>query len=370
MLPCLKPSVPSAGNNISSPASQVHSGDNTPASSVQLSPTINLNREYTRALQTNSYSEIRRTFDPSANIPPDQHVETGHAGLYNVLQPSREHVQEALSQIAPGSLSRLVTTYFEQSEQTSHLCLHLYHDIQHVRLAYGPVHGLIEHLPFDSGSHSLSTSQCEAAFEAFVRFDQLENPFLPPDSLNFDVMRSCFLDLRRQLDRRLKKSRSTLNRMRRCSVGSAVCLIVVTVGVAISAVAIGAHALVALVAGPMCPPVILPYGVGKKELVHLSQLDAAAKGAYVLGNDVDTIERLVARLQAAVENDRLLVRLGVERGLDGYSIQEVLKQLGRNRASLVQQLEDLEEHVFLCFAAINRARALLLQEIRASREPT
>ncbi|GER41866.1 hypothetical protein STAS_18597 [Striga asiatica] len=355
MLPCLKPSVPSTSNNISSPASQVHSGDNTPASSVQLSPTINLNREYTLALQTNSYSEIRRTFDPNPNIP----VSTGHADLDNVLQPSREHVQEALSQIAPGSsLSRLVTAYFEHSEQTSRLCLHLYRDVQHVRLAYSPVHNLLEHLPFDSHS-SLSPSQCQLAFEAFVNFDRLENPFLP---LDFDAIS----DLRRQLDYRLKKSRTTLNRMRRCSVGSAVCLIAVTVGIAVSAVAIGAHALVALVAGPVCPPVVF---LPKKELVSLSQLDAAAKGAYVLGNDVDTIERLVARLQAAVENDRLLVRLGVERGLDGYSIQEVLKQLGRNRASLVQQLEDLEEHVFLCFAAINRARAMLLQEIRGSQEP-
>lgn len=135
-----------------------------------------------------------------------------------------------------------------------------------------------------------------------------------------------------------------------------------------SAVAIATHALVALVACPVCSA-ILPSSMTKREEIHVAQLNAAAKGAYVLRNDLDTIDRLVARLRAAVENDRLLIRLGLERGRDKYSIQEILKQLLRNRPNFVQQLVDLEEHLFLCFAATNRARLLLLREIHLQQNP-
>ncbi|KAL0338672.1 UNVERIFIED_CONTAM: hypothetical protein Sangu_1389300 [Sesamum angustifolium] len=277
ILSCLKPPRPPSTNNyLSSPASQGYSADITPSSSVQLSPTVNLSREYTLAVQTNSYGEIRRTFD-------QDNVATGHVD------------------------------FFEEPQL-------------------------------------------------------LEQVLRPSHSHNFDDMRQCFSELRQQLDEHLRKSRSRVHLIRRCSTGSALCLIAAVVGVAISAVAIATHALVALVAGPICPA-ILPSNMTKKEMIHLAQLDAAAKGVYVLHNDLDTIDRLVARLHTAVENDKLLIRLGLERGMDSYPIQEILKQLRRNRPSFMKQLVDLEEHLFLCLAAINRARTLLLQEIHMHQYP-
>ncbi|KAL0410156.1 UNVERIFIED_CONTAM: hypothetical protein Slati_3605300 [Sesamum latifolium] len=371
MLSCLKPPRPPSTNNyFSSPASQGYSADITPSSSVQLSPTVNLSREYTLAVQTNSYGEIRRTFD-------QDNVAIGHVDFFEepqlleqVLRPSRECVQEALSLIRTNSLTYLVATYFEHSERTAHLCLLLYQGFHNARLLYTPIHNLLDDLPldFDSDCYSLSHSQCKLAFNGFLQFDRIENPFLLPDSHNFDDMRQCFSELRQQLDEHLRKSRSRVHLIRRCSTGSALCLIAAVVGVAISAVAIASHALVALVAGPICPA-ILSSNMTKKEMVHLAQLDAAAKGAYVLHNDLDTIDRLVARLHTAVENDKLLIRLGLERGMDSYPIQEILKQLRRNRPSFMKQLVDLEEHLFLCLAAINRARTLLLQEIHMHQYP-
>ncbi|KAK4478772.1 hypothetical protein RD792_014271 [Penstemon davidsonii] len=345
-----------------------YSTDNTPRSSSVPSPTVNLTREYTLAVQTNSYGEIRRTFDQDISF--EQNVDVEHVdsfqepNLDQVLRPNRECVQETLALIKPNSLTHLVTTYFEHSEHTSRLCLLLYHNIHEARLLYTPIHNLLDDLPLDldSNSYSLSHSQCTLAFNIFLQFDRLQNPFLPPDSHNFDDMRKCFSELRQNLDHRLKKSKSRVHQMRNCSTGSALCLIGAVIGVTVTAVTIATHALVALVATPVCSA-YLPSNVTKKEMIHLAQLDAAAKGAYVLHNDLDTIDRLVARLYAAVENDKLLIHLGLERGIDRYPIQEILKQLRRNQSSYVQQLVDLEEHLFLCFAAINRARALLLQEI-------
>lgn len=103
--------------------------------------------------------------------------------------------------------------------------------------------------------------------------------------------------------------------------------------------------------------------IEKRQVHHIAQLDAAAKGAYVLNNDLDTIDRLVARLHAVVESDKVLVRIGLERGRDRYPIQEVVKQLRKNHPNFSNQLRDLEEHVCLCFVTVNRARSLLLEEI-------
>ena len=132
--------------------------------------------------------------------------------------------------------------------------------------------------------------------------------------------------------------------------------------VTIAAAAVATHALVAIVAAPFCTAYFSP-GLAKKQLAHVAQLDAAKKGIYVLNNDLDTIDRLVARLYTAVEGDKQLVRFGLERGRDKHSIQEVVKQLRRNQQNFTDQLKDLEEHICLCFNTVNRARSLLLQEI-------
>ncbi|XP_061352388.1 UPF0496 protein At3g19330-like [Gastrolobium bilobum] len=134
-----------------------------------------------------------------------------------------------------------------------------------------------------------------------------------------------------------------------------------TVGVVAATVAVTVHAIVALAfaAAPVCGA----YSE-RREVARLAQLDAAAKVAYVLNNDLDTIDRLVECLHTAVEGDKLLVRFGLERGRERYPIMEVLKQICKSHQNFLRQLDDLEEHVCLCFHTVNKARSLLLQEIR------
>lgn len=97
----------------------------------------------------------------------------------------------------------------------------------------------------------------------------------------------------------------------------------------------------------------------------MKQLNAAAKSTYVV-KDLDTIDSLVDKLQTAVDGDKNLVRFAVERGRERHPIQEVLKQLSKNQQSFQNLLEDLEEHIFLFFNTVNKARLSLLQEIMHS----
>ncbi|KAJ4729571.1 UPF0496 protein [Melia azedarach] len=280
--------------------------------------------------------------------------------LSQVLQPNRQCVEEALRDARPNNLTRLVSAYFDHSENTTNLCLLLRQSIYRAHAIYAPLHELLDILPLDN--HSVTQSQCDTAFEVLLQFDSADNPFPCADSHNFHDMRRCFSELKQQLDHNLRKSHSRVRLFRHATSGTTLCIIGAAVAVTISAVAVATHALVAIVAAPFCTAYFSP-GVINKQQGLLKQLDAAKKGTYVLNNDLDTIDRLVARLYTAIEGDKQLVRFGLERGRDRHSIQEVLKQLRKNHHNFTHQLKVLEEHICLCFNTVNRSRSLLLQEI-------
>ncbi|XVE67602.1 hypothetical protein DITRI_Ditri09bG0001200 [Diplodiscus trichospermus] len=350
------------------PLSQENSTDGTPgSSSTHLSPTFNLSREYTLAVQTNSYNEIRSMIEKQVQI--DNFVENGDTNthqlrLSQVLRPNRDCVLQALRHTDPkATLTRLVSTYFVYTENITTLYLWLYQCVYRARTLYAPITELLQLFPYDL--NSITQSQCDWAFDIFFQFDSLDNPFPSPDSHNFNEMRRSFSQLKEQLDHHLKKSFSRVHLLNRATTGSAICLIGSVVGVVVSAVVISTHALAAivgLVATPLCP-VNVPSDLKKKQLAHMAQLDAASKGTYVHSNYLDTTDRLVALLYTAVESDRHLVRFGLERGRDMYPIQEVVKHLRNSHNNFLDQLKELEEHIFLCFNAVNKFRAELLKQM-------
>uniref|UniRef100_A0A2C9W2D5 Uncharacterized protein n=1 Tax=Manihot esculenta TaxID=3983 RepID=A0A2C9W2D5_MANES len=389
MLQCLCLKSPSATSTSqqNSPTTTIHhhngppsldgtSTDGTPLSSTSQSPTVNLTGEYTLAVQSSSYNEIwSKIHDSTTHQEVDgeqiefysnnDHEDARQLLLAQVLHPSRECVEKVLRHARPNTLIRLASDYFEHSENTTHLCLLLHRSVYRARALYDPLHKLLEVLSLDSGY--LTQSQCNYAYEIFLQFDRCNNPFPCPDSQNFQDIRHSFSQLRQQLDHRLRKSRSRVSLVRRATTASALCLIGSAVTVTLAAVAIATHAFVAIVACPFCTLINLPRKLTKKELEHVKQLDAAARGAFVLNSDLDTIDCLVARLYASIESDRHLIRLGLERGNDKHSISEVFKHLQKNHLNFIDQLKDLEEHICLCFSAVNRARSLLLREIHVYR---
>ncbi|KAJ6311339.1 hypothetical protein OIU76_012701 [Salix suchowensis] len=358
---------PSNGDYNCPPASQAgNSAEGTPRSSAQASPTVNLTREYTFAVQTNSYNETWSRIhccEAQNEEIHDHHGEedANRLDMTQILQPNRECVEEALRHAKRNTLTRLVSTYFVNSESTNQLCIHLQQSVYRARDLYGPLHKLLDVIPTDS--ESVSQSQCDCAFDLFLKFDRVDNPFPCPDSHNFSEMQQCFSQLQQQLERRIRKSRSRIHLVRRATFGSALCVIGSVVAVVVSAVAIGSHALVAIAATQICTVPCLPRRLTKKELAHVDQLDSASRGTYVLDNQLATLERRVARLYEAVECDKVLIRIGLDSGKDLHPISEVLRRLKKNLVNFIEQLKDLEEHICLCFNSVNKARHLLLQEV-------
>nr|GMD41620.1 UPF0496 protein At3g19330-like [Ipomoea batatas] len=335
---------------------------NTPRSSDQTTPSVDLTREYNLAIQTSSCCEIWSKIH--YEVPSDQdevvvNFDDEPLQVEEVLKPSRECVEEAFSRVRPDNLSQLVINYFNHSEHTTQSCLSLIQCIHRARQIYSPLHKLIDIFPidFETATNSLSRAQCDWAFDAFAQFDKLDNPFPGPDSYSFVDMHGCFSQLKQQLDIRLQKSRSKVQLLRRGTKGAAICLTITTFGVVVSAIVIATHALVALVAAPLCP-LLFTSKMTKEERVHLVQLDDATRGIFVLHSHLETIDCLVTRLHNSVEDYKRLVRFGLERVQDNYPIREVIFQLQKKHNNFLDQLTGLEEHLCLCFAAINQAEVL------------
>ncbi|XP_074566943.1 UPF0496 protein At3g19330-like [Curcuma longa] len=357
------------------------------AASSVASPTINLSREYMLAVNTSSYKEIWYEIhchrseggeENSEEVEDSDSAETPSSAslISRVLKPDQASVEEALRGVPPDQLTRLVADYFQSSEHSSHYCISLRRAVARAYSLYAPIEELIELISSaDSRRARLTNAQCDWAFDMLLEFDRLGNPFPPPsgDTCSFQVMRGRFSDLKKQLELRLLKARQRRRLLRRSAQASGACLIFSTVSLGVT----GLYALVVLMAGPSfllggCLPTRDSLARPRRRIPRdMAQLDAASRGAYVLNNDLDTIERLVARLHANVEGDRELVRLGLENGGrdQQHLIVEVVRQLRRNLYSFLHQLEDLEEHICLFLAAVNRARSLLLRQIQQRQPP-
>ncbi|CAJ2666311.1 unnamed protein product [Trifolium pratense] len=93
-----------------------------------------------------------------------------------------------------------------------------------------------------------------------------------------------------------------------------------------------------------------------------AQIDIAAKGTYILNRDLDTMSRLVTKLHDEVEHNKEMVQFCLERKYDRFTIQ-IVREFIKSENGFRQQVEELEEHVYLCLLTINRARGLVIKEM-------
>ncbi|CAN6275577.1 unnamed protein product [Urochloa humidicola] len=373
----------SSANASTSSSTAASSGARRSASTPRSAATINLSQEYRLAIHTESYQEIwdkihvdgdgdGRREDNGGEEEEEDEVQGEDAEdritLAGVLRPEEEVVERALADAHDTELTRLAADYFRSTHHASLLCLSLRRALRRARALYGPITDLLALIP-----HAPQLAHRDCAFDAFLLFDQMPNPF--PAAAGFQGMHRSFAGLKNHLDLRLLSVRRRRRWLRCTRRGSGICLIACATGAAIAGLVLAVHAITALLAtAPACAASgssCCPLAASMKRLQkHMDRLDATARGTYVLNNDVDTIERLVGRLHATVESDKMLIRLGLERGRgQHHTIEEVVRQLRKNHPSLLRQLADLEEHICLYFAAVNRARLLLVCHLNAQSDP-
>lgn len=273
------------------------------------------------------------------------------------MDPDQSTIKRILTttRIQPKIL-HLLTDYFSTTSSASHLCGLLLKDIDYIRKKFKSFRD-----PSQPGSCKI-INHLPVVVTRVTIFSR-SNPFslLGISMSRLRAVQAGCSDLLRQLEARRDKTQAKFRRLKKLKFGSAVLLAAVTASLV---VVVAAHAFVMLVAAPAVM-------AGSLELVSMerlarwsAQLDTAAKGTYILIRDLDTVSRLVARLNNEVERVDSLVQLWVQRRDDRLQgSEEVACQLRKNNQSFMEQLDELEEHLYLCFMTINRARNLVVKEI-------
>lgn len=278
----------------------------------------------------------------------------------NLLDPDQPTVTQILAMANHHAKNHtLLSDYFTETANASIVCGALLQDVDRLRSNYRSLKTALKSIETTKVSFISNFKIIQARL---TDFSNSVNPFTVPKSSQGvqAVQLACFKLLKR-LELRRDMAQMKLQRINKIKHGSAVTLVVLTVSLTVIIVT---HGLAVIVAAPGM--VVAAMGLGSSgKLAKLSaQLDVAAKGMYILNRDLDTVSRLVGRLNDELEHMKATTKFWLKRGHNRVqSVEEFGRQLKKTDLSFCEQLDELEEHLYLCFMTINRARNLVVKEL-------
>ncbi|PSS31228.1 UPF0496 protein [Actinidia chinensis var. chinensis] len=334
-----------------------------------LADKLSVNEEYSEALRTKSYTEMLDKVENQMGRTSIDHHKL--ASSSNSL-PFRVHLsnylleprQESLTDTMEGAnLHHLLIDYFKTSFEACNTCELLLGSVHQARVNYRIINRVI----------SLSTNpQSHPLFEELASFATLNNPLLIISPTQFHDIHDSHGFLLHRLTMKFKRVRRRAKMMRFCKKILRFSLVVSSSVIIIALLVLAVHSVVGIFAIPWLACLL---GLAKKRIKVIrrglkasvlerlgSQLEVAAKGLFLLINEFDTMSRLVRRLQDEIEDSKAIADMCVRKGRSEV-FMEVVREFQTHQACFLEHLEELEEHIYLCFLTINRSRTLVMQEI-------
>nr|GMD85156.1 UPF0496 protein At1g20180-like [Ipomoea batatas] len=298
---------------------EIQSGDNGGRS-------FNVNEEYLCAFRTKSYSDFFLKAQELVKEPPSPSSNTFAEIL---LEPGQETITAILDSSKFPDLNPLLSKFFEISAEASKFCTTLLETINHLQSHYN----FIQH-----ALHKIHDDDCAVSELRII----LDNPF---SDLEKQISFTRIRDEYSTMLRRLKSKRKPVARK---------------MGAAVLSIPLKPLKKLTNMRG------FLKRGILRK--VGGEELDVAAKGTYIVNTDLETISRLVWRLQDEMEHNKAIIKLCLDKKEDRFSVKVVvlMKEMKKNSVGLGKQVEELQQHLYLCLVTINRLRALLINQIAKS----
>ncbi|KAJ8442029.1 hypothetical protein Cgig2_007867 [Carnegiea gigantea] len=334
---------------------------------------VDVREEYANAFRTESYNEfwarvLALTQTDSATWKLEGSTSATRLLSYrlfgeNLLDPDQPTVTKMLSLTKIQLENKaLIFDYFETTTNASTLCGLLLKDVDQMRIKYRSLRKTLSEISRIS-SNSKNT-QLPTILTRLTEFTKCINPFVSSSTslTRFKLVKLDCSELLRRLESSRDKARSKLQLLTSLRQGAAIFLVALTTALTLIVVT---HALAIAVAMPGFVVASLSRGSMKQLAKTSAQLDAATKGTYILNKDLDTVSRLLARLDDEMEHTRAMIGFWMDRttaDIQAQAGEEVARQL-KDSSSFVDQLDELEEHLYLCFMTINRARKLVVKEI-------
>ncbi|KAI3460472.1 hypothetical protein Pfo_017135 [Paulownia fortunei] len=281
-----------------------------------------------------------------------------------LLDPGQETITEVLESILSNKssdLKSLLFNYFDVTAEASQFCSQLLRSLGHVQSDYRFIHQVLDSI--DSYSFD---QDFDFIFSELSSCVVIKDPFFNTNNQDFRRIHEKHSSVLQHLKSKRKRVARKIKFIKYFNKASGVCVTAACGLIAAAAIALAMHTLTVLLNLPMKPLKkrflnirFLKYGFLRK---IGQQLDVAAKGTYILNRDFDTMSRLVGRLQDEIEHNKAMIQFCLDRREDRLSFL-VLKELKKCEFGFMKQVEELEEHVYLCLVTINRARALVIKEI-------
>ncbi|CAL5383420.1 unnamed protein product [Camellia sinensis] len=332
---------------------------------------LSVNEEYMEAHRTKSYVDMltkvqgqmgRKSLDRLASSSSSNPLRV-HLSEY-LLEPR----QETLTNMIEGSnLHHLLIDYFEASFEACNTCELLLRSVHQARANYQIIKRVIK-----LTKRTSDCTQSHAIFEELTLFASLKNPLLIISPTRYRDIHNSYGILLHKLTKKLGKVRRRAKFIRYCKKILGFGLVVSYGALLFALLVLTVHSMVGIFAAPGL--VVCSLGLVKKSklvtrglkmslLERLgAQLEVAAKGVFILINDFDTMSRLVMRLQDEIEHNKAIADMCVTNG-NSEVLMEVVREFRINQTCFLEQLEELEEHIYLCFLTINRSRTLVMHEI-------
>lgn len=345
---------------------------------------LNVNEEYKEAFRTQSYIDICSKVEGHMQ---QQQQQQGRKSMDDKLSSSSsfplflhdlsesllEPGQETLADIIQAyNLHPLLVDYFKITTQACNLCAFFLQSIRQTRANYGIIKRVIKLSKRTRNFTNYTDDQCAAMFKHLASFALKNNPLSSISPFEFRQTQAARNDLLHQLTLQSRKITRRI-KLRKCFKKIVGCTIVVAyTALTITLLVLAFHTTVGIVTAPAVLTCSIGFFKKQKKLRSVSlkacservgaQLDLAAKGVYILINDFNTMSRLVRRLNDEIEHRIAMANMCVRNG-KAEVLREVVREFRMEETCLLEQLEELEDHIYLCFLTINRSRRLLVEEL-------
>ena len=340
----------------------------------------NVNEEYLETFRTKSYIEIcnkaqgqfgktintkrlSSSCSTSSPLPPiclnltESLLEPRHEIITNMTQNFKVH--------------HLLVNYFDASLEASRCCDTILEGIHSTRISYTRITRIVK-----LSKRVLNEQTKKDIYRELSSFSSKlqNNPLSVISTMQFNDIHNRYMELLHRLTSKRKKIQRRLALIRVCKKVGGIALVTSHGAILIALLVVSFHSVVGLVAAPSIVGGLVGLFI-KKIKVRLrrssycerlcEQLDAAAKGIFILINDLDTMSRMVKRLNDEVEHRKMVADVCVKNNVGSKCeiLKRVMSEYRDQESSFLDQLEELEEHVYLCFLTINKSRRLVMQQI-------
>lgn len=350
-----------------------------------LSNKLNVNEEYKEAFRTQSYEELwskihdqlrRKSVDGVDKLPSSPSVPSYiHLADY-LFEPEKQQTLTEMTQSM--KFHRFLIDYFEASLDACNLCDLLLRSIHQTRVNYRRIERVIKLSKRVKDSADYTDKFYGKLLGELSAYAMLRNPLSFVAPLQFRDVHDNNLVLLHRMTSELRKIRRKAKFNRIYKKVGGYCLVISHTAILIAMLVIAVHGIVGIVAAPGLVACLLCLFRKKMKLFQggmktslleklCAQLDVAAKGTFIMINDFDTVGRLVRSLYEELEHKKALADMCVVSG-NTELVKEVVKEFHLHDSNYQEQMDELEEHIYLCFHTINRSRRLVIQEIMVAQK--